>query len=279
VTVVELAVCLVTAASGGNERFLFEDRETWVLTDGLGTPLERFASFDGLHAIEADVSSDGNAVVFTAHNDEASNTLLYIWRRADGRAHLLGRPYGFHAQPRFSRDGEWVTFGHNPGKGGRPGQHQPGANSQLHRIRIDGTRLDTLTSTPGCKLSPVTIDAFRFFYVHSSCDIGAALATTDAGGRERLLTPYDAKYDELTLTDDQTVLVATQNRLDEVAFSKVSLSNGTKTTIYTTERRGRAVHPHWSNVARAVLFQSGSEIWTLHLDGKAIRTSNISVQE
>jgi hypothetical protein len=268
-----VGVALATAPE--QEHFLFEASPGWVMTDGLGRPVERFADFGGLRAVEADVSRDGERIVFTSVNHEASNTLLYLWRRGDAAPRVLDRPYGFHAQPKFSRDGEWVTFGHNPDKGGPPGRHKPGANSQLYRVRTDGTRLEMLTATRGCKLSPVTRDAFEFFFVHSSCDIGSALSSIDAGGREHFLTPYEANYDELTLAGDEPALVVTQKGVDVFSLVKVALPGGKKTLLYTGERAARAVHPAWSASAHAVLFQRGAELWSVGLDGVAKQLSTL----
>jgi hypothetical protein len=97
----------------------------------------------------------------------------------------------------------------------------------------------------------------------------------DAGGSEHLLTQFDAKYDELAATSDATTLVATQLGLDSISFVRVTVPDGHETLLFSDKRVGRAAHPAWSEMAKAVLFQRGPEIWSLQLDGTLARLSTI----
>ena len=270
------AFAVAQPAAPQSDRMLFGHGEHWVLLDGKGTLVKQMATFSGLKATDAAISPDGTAIVLTARNTDAQNELLYLWNQDPPSLRLLGRDRGYHAQPRFSRDGKWVVFGHNPNKGGRPGQHWPGANSQLYRIRPDGSRMEVLTDTVGCKLSPATEDGFEIFYIHSSCDIGTAIATLRAGGSERRLTGFEAKFDELTLTDDPNIQVVVENRVEGLAFYALRRSHLHPIAYF--EQGTAPARPQWSRTEKAIFFQSSDAVWRLNLQGRVTKVLDLVTQ-
>ncbi|MBZ4398699.1 hypothetical protein VZQ01_32750 [Myxococcus faecalis] len=111
-------------------------------------------------------------MVFTAYDETARNDLMYRWEwRSDTAPVRIGRELGFHADPALSPDGKWVYYAHHPQMGGPPGQHQPQANAQLYRVRMDGTEVQAMTDEVGCHLSPTFRPDGELLYVHTLCSV------------------------------------------------------------------------------------------------------------
>ncbi len=68
-------------------------------------------------------------------------TLLVFDRSGENRRALLQTPGNYCFQPAWSPDGEWIAFASD-----RDG------NSELYKVREDGTDLTRLTHTSGCGL-------------------------------------------------------------------------------------------------------------------------------
>lgn len=258
---------LLLLAAAEPRVLLFGEGSSWLFMDERGHVLERVSSFGGLEPIEAGIAPNGLDVAFTSWNADAQNKLLYLWRRGERAPRRIGSEVGYHAQPRFSRDGRWLTFGHNRRKGGPPGQHEAGANAQLFRARADGSRMEMLTSSPGCKRSPVSLDGFSFVYVHASCDINNALAMITAGGRQVWLTELEAAYDELDLSPDGSRLITTLPEMSSVTLIEVNVSTRQRSRFASAPRDGQALRPTWSADGAAVLYQALGAVWRVDRRG------------
>ncbi len=207
--------------------------------------------------MHATIAPDGSAIAFTSRSAAAQNNLLFIWDRSEAPARLLGREMGFHANPSFSFDGEWVLFAHHPRKGGPPGQHEPGANAQVYRVRRDGTRLEALTDTRGCKVSPVSRDGFELFFIHSTCDLFDGYSQATAGGPEKRLGPTDAKYKVLRLSPDGRHLALIEQRMDTFALWGVELPSSRKRLLVEVEKKTQSPDVAWVEHGHALLLYNG----------------------
>lgn len=167
------AILLVTHATVGPT--MFGRPGEWYVVSRSGELLSQHQQFAGREAADATVSPDGRVFVFTSWEPSAENFLLYKWSESKQTAELLSEPRGFHAAPTFTDDGKWVYFAHHPGKGGPPGEHEPGAFAQLYRVKLDGSALERLTDAPGCHMQPATADGPVVAIAHTDCAAGRSI--------------------------------------------------------------------------------------------------------
>ncbi|MCP3140688.1 TolB-like translocation protein [Pyxidicoccus xibeiensis] len=168
-----LVLALLSAAPVSGERYLaFGGADGWVVLEVHSRKPERLRLPAPYRARTLAISTNGQHVVFTAHDEAARNDLLYRWDwRTGGRPVRIGAEEGFHADPAISPDGKWVYFAHHPRMGGPPGRHQPKANAQLYRVRLDGLELTALSNEQGCHLSPSFRPDGELVYVHTLCSV------------------------------------------------------------------------------------------------------------
>ncbi|MBL8951112.1 MAG: hypothetical protein JNK82_10070 [Myxococcaceae bacterium] len=274
-----LLVLIGVAAAGatGPKPFhVFGEADRWIITDDDGAVVERLESFGGMRTVHAAITADGAEIVFTSRNDAAQNDLLYLWDRGARPPRLLGSKMGFHANPSFTRDEEWVVFAHHPRKGGPPGQHEPGANAQVYRVRRDGTRLEALTNTPGCKVSPVSPDGFALFFIHSTCDLMDGVSFATAGGAETRLGQIDAKYKALQFSPDADQLALVELRIDTFAVWILNRKTQIKRPLLEAPKRTLTPQLAWSQRGRHLLLYNGS-VQAIAMNGAVRETATLEV--
>ncbi|QSQ24500.1 PD40 domain-containing protein [Pyxidicoccus parkwayensis] len=171
--VAPLILALIAAGPVSPERYLaFGNSEGWVALEVHSRKVERIRIPAPYQAKTLTISTDGEHVVFTSHDEAARNDLLYRWDWRKGASPVrIGDEQGFHADPAISPDGKWVYFAHHPRMGGPPGMHQPEANAQLYRVRLDGQNLTALSNEKGCHLSPSFRPDGELIYVHTLCSV------------------------------------------------------------------------------------------------------------
>lgn len=242
--------------------------EGWVVLDRQGRELRRIATFGGRTANDVAVSPDGKTFVFTAWAAEVENQLLYAWREGSESSTLLGEPIGWHDQPSFTADGKWVLFVHHPKKGGPPGQHEPGANSQLYRVRSDGSGLEALTDSRGCKITPTGLDSKRVIYVHATCSLGRSLARLGPTSQEQRLSGWEKNFGESSLDASGKKLAVVERRTQGSLVYDADLARGEpllrlRGEVPMTPDRQR---PGWLSDGR-IAVQYGGKVWALSRDG------------
>lgn len=168
-----LLLALVAAGPVPSERYLaFGNISGWFALEVHSGKPARIRIPAPYRAHTLTISANGEHVVFTAHDEAARNPLLYRWDWRKGAAPVsIGDKQGFHADPAISPDGKWVYFSHHPRMGGPVGVHQPGANAQLYRVRLDGQELSALSNERGCHLSPAFRPDGELIYVHTLCSV------------------------------------------------------------------------------------------------------------
>lgn len=179
-----LLLSLVMAASVGP--VAFPAPGGFVILSRSGELLETISRPGGLTAEHLAVSPDGRRYVFTARSNPEAQPLLYRLERGQTEAAVLGKATGFHAQPTFTDDGNWVFFIFHPTKDAAGWWSQPPTTGemadreygQIWKVRIDGTGLEQVTKSRGCKLFPDARDAKTVTYTHTNCGATSMLELT-----------------------------------------------------------------------------------------------------
>lgn len=158
-----------------------------------GELLHKVTTLGGLAPESLAVSpTNSKLYVFTAKREGQPQAAMYKYEEGAAEAHILGRGVGFHAQPSFTNDGQWVFFIHHPTKdGGPPGMHATREYGQLWRIRIDGSGLEQMTKTKGCKLYPDARDSTHVVFTHADCGDQSGVEQFE-DGRTRVVTDTSA---------------------------------------------------------------------------------------
>jgi len=263
------AVLAVALAGGATNRgappLVFGGDEQWLLVSRRGELIERIDRPCGLRANELAVSADLATLVVTAWSSEAQNSFLYVCERGASTARMLGEQTGYHAHPSFSDDGRWVYFVHHPHKGGPPGLHEPGANAQLYRVRLDGTELTALTQTQGCKLSPKT-RRNTALYVHASCHGPRSIELFDVGKRKVIATFAESQVVHYAdLSADGKSLLFTREVWDATQLVSLDVRSKAERVLWTLPMGYPDTRTAWGEGQRSVLFQKAGSVWKLTL--------------
>jgi len=244
------------------------DSTGWVALSRDGRVLRRMTELCGARAEELALSPGLGIAAFTAWSQTAQNRLLFACDDGAAKPRLLGEAMGYHAQPTFSVDGEWVFFVHHPKKGGPPGSHEPGANAQLYRVRHDGTKLEALTATSGCKLGPRPVAQDLLVLIHATCDGPQGIElmrVSDKRVIQRWTDGLYASYPDLTVDGR---LLFTQRKPNGADLVELEPKTKRRRTVWSVPEGYEDTRARWSSDGRAVFFQQGESIWKLNLGSK-----------
>lgn len=170
---------LLLAASVGP--VAFKAPGGFVVTSRAGTVLKTIQQIGGRAPQDLAVSPDGTVLVFTAIDPKADQPLLFK-SHGDEAPILLGRPFGFHAQPTFTNDGVWIFFIHHPDRSGGPqGAHGVRAYGQVWKVKLDGSELQQVTTTDGCKLYPDARSSKLVVMTHADCKVSSVIERIRSG--------------------------------------------------------------------------------------------------
>jgi Tol biopolymer transport system component len=262
----------------GASPLLFGDEEVgWYVMNEAGEVLQRFADFAGERATEAAVSPDGTAFVFVTVGPGDSRRLL-TWHTGEAKARALTPAAGFYAHPSFSPDG-WVYFTHNGS--GPPGEHQPGMNAQVFRVRLDGSHLEQLTTSHGCKLAPASAKA-KVIYLHSTCQRTAGAESMPVersdGGSQQVRAFGEAGWNavELAATRDGRRVAVVESRTPGAVVYEYSTTGAARPKMLAQfEFYPRPMQPQWGQAGDALFVKAIRDVWKLPRSGKPVRLSTL----
>ena len=228
-----------------------------------GTVVEKLRRPGGMDAESLAVSPDGERYVFTARDSEHPQPLLYKLERTAAEATLLGGSTGFHAQPTFTNDGAWVYFIHHPSKdGGPPGMHGMREYGQVWKVRIDGTGLEQVTKSKGCKLFPDGRDARAVTYTHTNCEGTSMLETLGAAGLGVVSPMATARPHLPRYSADGKAIAAARIEPDQVIIVTCEPPKPCL-PLATLPRDADPTQLAWAERDEALFLSLGSSLWRI----------------
>lgn len=239
-----------------------------------GRVLYQLREICGQAAHEVAVASNEHTVVFTAWNGPVENWLLYACD-GSGQPRLLGEETGYHGQPSFSEDGTWVYFVHHPRKGGPPGLHEEGANAQLYRVRLDGSGLEALSDSPGCKLAP-HIARNLVVYVHATCSGLRSIELLNLQKDNRITTIENSNSHYPDLSADGRSLLVTRQVLDGVQLVSIDLQKMTSQVLWRLPEGYVETLAGWGKDSSTIIYQRDGAVWRISLR-PAVREEKVCV--
>ncbi len=265
-----MVLLAVSAGSAARAPLVFGDSSGWVVVSRDGRALERMSKVCGSEARELAVSADLKTYVFTAWSQAIENTLLYACEPG-GMPRLLGESIGYHAQPSFSRDGQWVFFVHHPKKGGPPGMHDPGANAQLYRVRLDGSGLEAMTNSRGCKAAPQDAGDGVVMMLHLSCHGPRSIELLRLNEKSVVATAEDGQLSHWPdLTADGRHLLVTREGFETTQLLDVDLKTKQSRVLWTMPAGYENTRTAWGEGGKTVLFQREGAVWRVRLGSKPV---------
>lgn len=266
-----VATCAVAATpeKKGKPRFLvFGEGDNWALFDVNAHKAERLQFPTPYHPEGVAVSPDGNWLVFTAYDSAADNALLFKWNRMSTEAPVrLGSDHGYHADPAFSADGTYIYFAHHPG-GAPPGMHAPKAYAQIHRIRPDGTGLESLTSENGCHFAVSGTSGDALFFAHTPCFMNnSSIVYFNLKTRQsRQLDKGDEILSEPSLAPDGKKVLFSKKTQESYIVVEATWPGWRVRPLLEIPKTMNKVRPQYGSSQTEVLYQSMGAIWSF--DGK-----------
>jgi hypothetical protein len=133
----------------------------------------------------------------------------------------------------------------------------------LYRVRLDGTGLEKLTSSPGCHVQPFTNGLERLFYVHVNCGRrGQHVEELLGGTREEARVLPGEMSAEPDVSPDGKLVLVTAHHLHAYAWELWRLS-ATKAPLAEGVVTDPAPHlrPRFGRRARELLYQRNEGVF------------------
>lgn len=217
------------------------------------------------------VSPDGSRYVFTAKPPEGTQPLLYRLERGEEKPTLLAFRGGFHAQPTFSNDGNWVFFIYHPtmdtewGIQATVGEMEDRMYGQIYKVKVDGSGLEQVTTSRGCKLFPDARDSKTVAYTHTNCGATSMLELT-TGRRVEAILPMSTVRPHLPrLSSDGKKLAIAKLTQDEVLVVVCVAKSCSQ--IGAIPHDAEPTQLAWVDDDSAVLVAVGPSIWRVETTG------------
>lgn len=260
-TLIPLLFALLSTSAGAEHMVFGDSGRGWFVFDSATGEARPLAVPSGRSIAGIDISSDGKMVAFTAYDPQAQNTLLFSLNEATRKVERIGNDRGFHSNPRFSPDGRWVYFAHNPEAMGPPGQHGMKAFAQIYRVRTDGTSLEQLTSGRGCHFAPAVSRRLTPLFIHSNCST-ERLIKMKSGSDEKRWATEDMAFEETEIDESGEIGFVTAAGRSDTAILKVTSRGGTAELLCRVPRDGIATHRlRFDERQNALFYQARGEVW------------------
>lgn len=237
-----------------------------------GRVVAHFHEVCGYTAKDLAVGPDERAAVFTMWSAPVENWLLYACEA--GKARLLGERMGYHGNPSFSEDGSWVYFVHHPRKGGPIGMHEEGANAQLYRVHFDGSGVEALTDSKGCKLAPQKVGA-TVVYVHATCEGPRSIESLKLDGSRQVTTieeGFDTHWPDFS--PDGRRLLLTRRTLAGVQLLAMDVQQKTTRVLWGLPEGYEETRAGWGTNTSTIIYQRDGSVWRILL-GKVPREEKL----
>lgn len=227
-------IAAILAASVGP--ITFQAPGGFIVVSRSGEVLEKIGTLGDKRPESLAVSPvNSKLFVFTAKSEGQPQALLYKYERGNAKAQILGRGVGFHAHPSFTNDGQWVYFIHHPTKdGGPPGMHATREYGQLWRIGVDGSGLEQLTKSRGCKLYPDARDDRRVAFTHADCGEASGLEELATTGVRSIAEPSASRTHLPRYSADGRRIAAVRLESERVLVLTCARARGTTCTVIAT---------------------------------------------
>ncbi|MBL8913648.1 MAG: hypothetical protein JNM17_23305 [Archangium sp.] len=160
---------------------------------------------------------------------------------------------------------------HHPRKGGPPGTHDAGANAQLYRVRLDGSGLEALTSSRGCKAAPHDVGGGVVMMVHLSCFGPRSIElfrVADKSVVDAALVGQEPHWPDLA-SDGRHMLV-TRDTFESTQVLEVDWKTKRSTVLWSLPMGSENAHAAWGDGRSSVLFQRGGAVWRRRLGAKPV---------
>ena len=247
---------------------VFRGHLDWLLFDTESRSVTKFDKIETLQPIDLSISRDGRTVVFTAQA-EASRPQLFISANGlSGPAKLLSPEQGFFAAPKLTPDSSSVVFVHNPGIGSGPiGRHETNMNSQLWRIRVDGSALAQLTTSSGCKGAPQPLSDTQILLAHSSCNGEQVLEYFGPPVNGKKFVKVDGLLGQPALSPNRVRLAYTiiRFRQIELRLAKDTVPREQDPVIASAPEGATHFDAQWSDDSKFLFFVAGGELKELEI--------------
>lgn len=258
------AISAAAFAAPARPPLVFGVGNAWTVVAPDGRLLKQLRGVCGREARDLAVSPDEATLVFTAWSDAVENWLLYACD--DGSSpRLLGEAQGYHGNPAFSPDGAWVYFVHHPKKGGPLGMHDPGANAQLYRVRLDGSGLESFTDSKGCKLAPQAT-ASSVVFVHDTCTGVRSIELVSPGRRSGVVTlehGHNSHFPDLS-PDGHFVLI-TRKTLAATELLSLDVKTKAVRSLWGLPPGYAETYARWGNDATSIIYQRDGAVFRVTL--------------
>lgn len=258
-----VGAALPTFGSPLRPPLVFAAGGAWTVVARDGRVVMHLRDVCGQRALDLAVGPDEHTLVFTAWSAPVENWLLYACDAGNPRR--LGEATGYHGQPSFSEDGATVFFVHHPKKGGPVGMHEEGANAQLYRVRLDGSGLEPLTDSKGCKLAPQKVGQ-AVVYLHATCSGPRTVELISLEKGRRVATLEEAlntHYPDLS-SDGRSVLV-TRKTLAGIQLVALDVQRKTARILWGLPEGYEGTRAGWGQSTASIIYQRDGAVWRLSL--------------
>jgi len=214
-------------------------------------------------------SPDGRSIVYSAGSGDMSGELR-ILDTETGRTRLLKKTELPQVSSNWSPDQDWIVFA-----------DRPSGNSEVFRIKADGTELENLTNDPSLDTTPAwSPDGKRIVFLSYRGDPNnqPQLFIMDADGADlHPLTPHKGWETDPTWTSDGNGIVFSCDREDspgntmDICAINTDGSGEKRLIFHRNSDSNPAVSPDGHRLAFTSGSDGNSEIYMMNRDGSGLR--------
>lgn len=260
--IVVLAIALPSVAASSRPPLVFGAGGAWTVVARDGRVLMHLREVCGQRAKDLAIGPDERTVVFTAWSAPVENWLLFVCDGGEPRR--LGDPTGYHGNPSFSEDGATVFFVHHPKKGGPIGMHEEGANAQLYRVKLDGSHLEALTGSAGCKLAPQNAGQ-AVVYIHSTCTGARSVELISLAPSRSVATLEKGNTHYPDLSADRRAVLLTRKVLNGVQLISLDVQKMASRVLWSLPEGYEETRAGWGQGEDSIIYQRDGAVWRVSL--------------
>jgi len=215
------------------------------------------------------VSPDGRSIVYTASSVDLSGELK-VFDLASGRTKLLKKTELSQVQASWSPDGQWIIF-----------TDRPNGNSDVFRIKTDGTSLENLTNDPSQDLAPaISEDGTKIVFLSYRGDpnhVPRLFVMNADGTDQHPLTPRKGWEADPTWAPDGNEIVFSCDREDspgnmmDICAINIDGTGERHLIFHRNYDAQPAVSPDGTRIAFASSADGNPEIYIMNRDGSGLR--------
>ena len=222
----------------------------------------------GNDLLQPSISPDGGSIVYSASSGDLSGELR-TFDIASGKSKLLKKTELSQVQGNWSPDGDWILF-----------TDRPNGNSEIFRIKKDGTNLENLTNDPSQDMSPsFSPDGTKIVFLSYRDDphhVPRLFIMNADGTDQRPLTPRKGWEADPTWTPDGKEIVFSCDREDspgnmmDICAINVDGTGERRVIFHRNYDAQPAVSPDGTRIAFTSSADGNPEIYVMNRDGSGL---------